>query len=115
LNKNLPYLTPERLKLIFNDVYAFNLDDEFKESLSSLDDKMSEFIYTLKQMQRFNYLYRPEDTINLFEVASKIFYFQPNSDGPIIILALMLAIKELYGFSDQKLIQIMKQADFNHL
>ena len=115
MNKNLPYLTPERLKLIFNDVYIFNLDDKFKKGLSSLDDKMSEFIYTLKQMQRFNYLYRPDDTMNIFECASKIFHFQPNSDGPVIILALMLAIKELYDFSDQKLIQIMKQANFSHL
>lgn len=109
---NLPYLNPERLNTIFEEVYATPGLDNSK--LGFDDEKMISFSKMLHTMKEFNYLHRPDDTWPLFSLLDDIFNFEPNSDGTTLWLALILAIQELYGFSDKKLISVMKQVTVRH-
>ena len=107
MNKNLPYLDQNRLNIIFGHVYDIVSD---KNNENTFDEKrLSHLLETLKSMQSFNYHYRPDDTKYLFDLMDKIFLFEINSEGTTLWLSLILAIKELYGFSDNKLSDVMKQ------
>ncbi len=104
IKKDLPYLNQERLDIIFECVYELRGDDKpFHE------DRLNGFLVMLKAMQHFNHWYRPDDTHELFDLMDPIFNFERNSEGTTMWLALILAIDELYGFSDQKLLEVMKQ------
>jgi len=102
--KDLPYLNQERLDIIFERVYELKDEDKpFHE------DRLNGFLVMIKAMQHFNHWYRPEDTRDLFDLMDPVFNFERNSEGTTMWLALILAIGELYGFSDQKLLEVMKQ------
>ncbi len=101
---NLPYLNSERLDIIFERVYELKDEDKpFNE------ERLNGFLAMIKEMQHFNHWYRPDDARELFDLMDPIFNFERNSEGTTMWLALILAIGELYGFSDQKLLGVMKQ------
>lgn len=110
MKKNLPYLNQERLDFIFNAVYE-NVETMAQPEFdnSSDDSKLKCLLLALKSMQRFNHWYRPDDTRPLFYSLSPVFNFEPNSEGTTLWLSMILAIQELYGFSESKLLQVMKQ------
>ncbi len=107
MKKNLPYLNQERLSIIFKHVYDVasgrKVESGFKE------EKLSDLLMALQAMQLFNYRHRPDDTRELYSLMSGVFNFEPNAEGTTYWLSLILAIKELYGFSDDKLVSVMKQ------
>lgn len=107
MKKNLPYLNQERLDIIFDNVYKIVEKNDNVKSFE--DEKLSHFLETLKSMQSFNYYHRPDDTRELFSLISDVIHFERNSDGTTLWLALILAIKELYGFSDKKLVTVIEQ------
>lgn len=108
MKKDLPYLDQERLNTIFTHVYDVVDLDDVKPSFE--DEKLSAFFEMLKVMQLFNYRHRGNDTRALFFLLDpEVFNFEKNSEGTTVWLSLILAIKDLYGFSDGKLISVMKQ------
>ena len=108
MKKNLPYLNQERLDIIFSQVYDFLDKKDIK--LSFNEDKFSQFLEMLKSMQLFNYHHRRDDTNELFLLLyPEVFDFEINSDATTAWLSLILAIKDLYGFSEEKFISVIKQ------
>lgn len=104
--KNLPYLDQERLNYIFDAVYD-TVPESATETLYR-DDKMASLLCTLKFMQGFNHRFRWDDTRELFPLFDPIFNFERNSEGTTHWLAMILAIQELYGFADQKVVEILR-------
>lgn len=102
---NLPPLDQVLLNRIFAGVYGGG--GQPLESGRTEDASVPALIDTLYAMQRFNYRFRPDDTRHLFDFLDKQFNFERNSEGTTLWLALTLAIQELYGFSDSKLIEVM--------
>ena len=104
---NLPYLNPERLNIIFDHVYdtvgIYNSNQNFD------DEKLADFFTMLQAMQLFNYHHRHDDTRRLYFLLDGTFNFELNSEGTTVWLALILAIQDLYRFSDEKLVSVMKQ------
>ena len=86
---------------------TLNCDEKSENTFG--EKRLIHLLSTLKSMQSFNYQYRPDDTRALFELMNKIFNFEKNSEGTTLWLSLILAIKELYGFSDNSLSKVMKQ------
>ncbi len=110
MKNNLPYLTPERLTTIFESVYDIVRVQEELESVGKFgEERLDCLLVTLQAMQSFNYGFRPDDTRQLFGPMNSIFKFERNSDGTTLWLSLILAIKELYGFSDHKLYEVMAE------
>ena len=106
MRKNLPYLNNELLDMIFEHVYD-NFESMGEQKYD--EEKTSQLLVTLISMRSFNYRHRPDDTRELFDLLDNIFKFERNSEGTTLWLSLILAIKELYGFSDDKLVMVMKQ------
>lgn len=104
---NLPYLNSERLNIIFDHVYEvvgiYNSKQKF------YDNKLDDFLTMLQAMQLFNFFHRHDDTRGLFFLLNKTFNFERNSEGTTTWLALILAIQDLYRFSDEKLVAVLKQ------
>lgn len=107
MKTNLPYLNQERLTIIFERVY--NVASERKTENGFKEERLSDLLKVLQAMQSFNLHHRPDDTRELYGLMSAVFYLDPNTEGTTYRLALILAIKELYGFSDDKLVSVMKQ------
>ncbi len=110
MKKNLPYLNQERLDFIFNAVYE-NVETMTQPEFDNSNDdgRLKCLLLALKAMQRFNHCYRSDDTRPLFDLLNPIFNFERNSEGTTLWLSLILAIQELYGFSESKLVQVMQQ------
>lgn len=102
MKNNLPFLNQERLNLIFEGVY--DAPGDWKP-----EDRIDALINALRAMQQFNYRHRWDDTRRLFALCNPLFHFEPNSEGTTLWLALILAIQELYGFSDGKLVELLQQ------
>jgi hypothetical protein len=100
---DLPYLTQERLDYFFNAVY-----DADAALIPHKDARIVALLKALKAMQHFNHFHRSNDTRKMFMLLNDIFNFERNSEGTTLWLALILAIKELYGFSPEKLREIMR-------
>ncbi len=107
MKQNLPYLNQERLNKIFEHVYDI-VSNAGNNQLFD-DERMKEFLAALLAMQSFNYRFRPDDVRELFFLMENDFSFERNSEGTTLWLALALAIKELYNFSDRKFIAVMSQ------
>lgn len=107
MKNNLPSLNQERLDIIFDHVYDIVEKNEIVKSFD--DKKLSHLLETLKSMQSFNYNHRTDDTRELFRLMSDVIHFERNSEGTTLWLSLILAIKELYGFSNRNLITVIKQ------
>ena len=108
MKNNLPYLNQERLNIIFDHVYNIVHLQESEQNFDA-DEKLNHLLDTLKSMQSFNYQHRPDDTHHLFNSLNQIFNFERNSEGTTLWLSLILAIKELYGFSEERLITVLNQ------
>ena len=107
MRENLPYLNEERLNIIFKHVYDSLQRCETENAFDT--EKLSHLLKVLKTMQEFNLQHRPDDTHAMFEVMDSTFHFVMNSEGTGYWLSLILAVKELYGFSSEKLISVMEQ------
>jgi hypothetical protein len=109
MKNDLPYLDQKRLNTIFDHVYD-DVVDKNVIKLSFEDEKFYDFFEMLKSMQLFNYRHRCSDTHDLFLLLHPdVFDFEINSEGTTVWLSLILAIKDLYGFSDKKLVSVIKQ------
>jgi len=101
LKDSLPELDGQTLDFIFDHVY--DIVEMPGETRTTEDGKLSDLLEVLKALQGFNYRHRPDDTRVLFGPMSKHFNFERNSDGTTLWLSLLLAIKELYGFTNKNL------------
>ena len=106
MRNNLPRLTQELLDSIFDNVYSTGCDTS---SSCLASDRICALRDVLHVMQRFNYQHRPDDMRRLFDLFNAQFNFEPNSEGTTLWLALILAIQELYGFTDRKLVEVIGQ------
>ena len=107
MKENLPFLDQERLNVIFEHVY--DIAGMGEEKIGFNDQKLNDLLKTLKSMQSFNYYHRPDDTRELFGLMDPIFNLERNSEGTTWWLSMILAIKDLYGFSGNKLVGVIKQ------
>lgn len=107
MKQNLPYLTQDRLDLIFEGVYGF--EHISSEKLEHEQERIIDLIKALYAMQHFNHFHRWDDTRHVFNLTNEIFRFEPNSEGTTCWLALILAIQELYGFTDDKICELMRE------
>lgn len=103
IKKDLPILGPYRLDLIFSCVY----DSSPKEGLDEDEDFVA-LVNTLLVMRTFNHHHRMNDTRRLFDLMDPIFKFELNSEGTTMWLSLILAVQELYGFSDREMKTLMR-------
>lgn len=110
MRKNLPRLNQERLDMIFARVYPSGVSQQ-GEPIA--EDRIQALIDVLRAMQTFNYHYRVDDTNRMFDLFSSQFNFEMNSEGTTLWLAMILAIQELYGFTDGKLVEVMRQVTVN--
>lgn len=108
IKKNLPYLNAERLEQIFAGVYNAPAPAA-GEAAQTGDERIRDLANALYALQRFNYRHRRDDTLRLFSLFAPRFNFERNTDGPVLWLALALAIQELYGLSDSKLVEVIGQ------
>lgn len=105
MKNNLPPLDQVLLNRIFAGVYGGG--GQPPESGRTEHASVPALIDTLYAMQRFNYRFRPDDTRRLFDLFDELLNFELNSEGTTLWLSLTLAIQELYGLSDSKLIEVM--------
>lgn len=96
-----------RLDIIFDHVYQCVGIGECTSEFS--DEILVDLLATLQAMQQFNYKHRPDGTSRLYRQFDQVFNFEANSEGTTLWLCLILAIKELYGFSDRKLHEVLSQ------
>lgn len=106
MKRNLPFLTQERMNIIFDHVYDIAGSNSGKLNFS--EEKHVELLTMLKTMQTFNYKYRQDDIKSIFNIANSVLRFEANSEGTSLWLSMLLAIKEVYGFSDGKIHDIVK-------
>ncbi len=107
MRQNLPYLNQERLDVIFEHVYDRLGDVKTERAFG--EEKLDHLLRVLKTMQDFNLEHRPEDRYEVFRLTNKVFNFETNSGETDYWLALILAVKELYGFSNDRLVSVMEQ------
>jgi hypothetical protein len=105
MKSNLPFLSKETLEFIFEHVF---LNPGHKIENTSQEEKIVSFLCALTALKDFNYRYRENDLKELYELVDPLFNYNLNSEGTGIHLALVLAIKDIYGFSNEKLIEVMK-------
>lgn len=108
MKKTLPYLNAERLEQIFADVYS-SPASAATEAAKIGDERLRDLAVALYALQRLNYRHRRDDWLRLASLFTPRFNFEWNSEGTALWLALVLAIQELYGFSDSKLVEVIGQ------
>ncbi|MEK6789150.1 MAG: hypothetical protein AABY68_09390 [Pseudomonadota bacterium] len=112
---DLPELSKSTLNLIFDNVYGDLLLTNSELVVfdgHSSDEKIIGLLTTLRQMQIFNYQHRQNDIRQSIERLDPIFnFFWGGSEGPIFWLALIHAVRELYGLSESALVIAMRQVD----
>jgi len=109
----LPGLTAGRLNIIFEQVYVCVEIESASDLPGFSEPRLQDLLKALQAQQYFNYQHRYEDLSVIYPLVSRIFNFDQNSnsEGSSIWLALILAIKELYGFSNARLAEVMKLVD----
>jgi len=109
LRTSLPALNGESLDFIFDHVYE--MSGILGEGEREKDCKLASLLGILKGLQRFNYDHRLDDAFELHQkaVVASGLELQSNSDGSVLWLAMLLAIKELYGLSNSGLIKTIRQ------
>lgn len=111
MSTNLPRLTEERLNIIFDHVY--DIAGVNPGSREFEEQRLAHLLETLKSMQSFNYQYRPDALQQLFSLMDGIFSFERNSDGTTLWLSMIMAIRDLYAFSDMRLIKVIRQVSLS--
>ncbi len=109
LRASLPALNGESLDFIFDHVYE--ISGILGKCETPKDCKLPGLLEILKGLQRFNYDHRLDDAFELHQkaVVPSGLELQSNSDGSVLWLAMLLAIKELYGLSNSNLIKTIRQ------
>ncbi|WP_061808750.1 hypothetical protein [Rossellomorea vietnamensis] len=106
--KELYYLDKPTIKAILD--CSFGVTEHLKPSTKRMleDKKFSDFVSLLLTMQDFNYRYRNQGVSQLFPLFEEtIGPMEKNSDGTTLMLALGLALKELYGFRNTTLRRVL--------
>lgn len=101
MKNNLPPLDQELLNIIFDSVYI-----GYKQTSG---ERIHALVDTLYAMLQFNFFFRPDDTGRLFDLFDVQFNFVPNTEDTKTWLALILAVQEIYGLTDSKLVEVMRQ------
>ncbi|MEX3623291.1 hypothetical protein [Viridibacillus arvi] len=110
-DRGLPILNEVIATAIFDCVYGIeNVSSETTKLLK--DENFKLFIMALNAQQEFNYHVRAEQACELYTIFEEtVGPMESNSDGPIIWMALGLAIKELYGMRRSTLKEVMKMVE----
>lgn len=118
MNKyGLPALTGKLLNLVFGCVYRMPDEAEIRKRsylapLRNLDenDQLINYLHMIEKMSLYNYRYRFMQYRPLFPIAETILGpFEINSEGTSFWLARILAIKELYGLTDDELEAMLRK------
>jgi len=109
MRNDLPDLNAKCINTIFNYVYDLENIKNENDGIIKNDVKLLALLDVFSAMQKYNYQFRPNDLRETYSIASKVIDFEINSEGTSLWLALILAIKELYGLSDTELIKILKK------
>ncbi len=109
LRTSLPALNGESLDFIFDHVYE--IYGILGESKAQKDCKLPGLLEILKGLQKFNYDHRLDDAFELHQkaVIPSGLQLQSNSEGSVLWLAMLLAIKELYGLSNSSMIKAIRK------
>ena len=105
LKDSLPDLDGRTLDFIFDHVYdILGMPGEGQDPEA---EKLSDLIKVLKALQGFNYRHRLDETCELYRMAAGPLGMDPNSnsEGSLLWLAMLLAIKDAYGLHDAELKQ----------
>lgn len=115
IKSDLPVLNKVVLNFIFENVYEECLGDVAKinkDEGCGGDEKIKDLMKTLQAMQRFNRIHRHSDIRSSFDPLDKIFkFYLGGSEGTDAWLAMIHAIRELYGLSETRLLYLMRQVD----
>ena len=108
LRSNLPVLEPALIDVLFEHVYDIA---GIEEALPIDDEKTSDVVDLVKSLQRFNFHHRMDEAFELHRKAAipAGFELQSNSEGSDLWLAMLLAIRELYGLSLRELIDAIQK------
>jgi hypothetical protein len=102
---DLPYLDPTLLKTIFA-----NLEGN-EEGLAKIKSRqVRDFIEMLLAIQKYNVKHRSHQIQKLFPmVDEETGPFEPDKESTVLWVALVLAIKELYGMRTETLKTVLKK------
>lgn len=108
LGNHLPDLNGASLDFIFDHVYDIV---EIPSDRQALDSKLWDLLEVLKALQKFNWRHRIDEVFALHQkaVIPAGLELQSNSTGSELWLAMLLAIKDLYGLKNHGLIKAVKE------
>jgi len=97
-------LTPQFLVLLFNAVEEFSFIREKENiALQSAAKDRRLLVEMLVELGIMNKQFRAEELQPIFYICDPYLNFEINSEGTKFWLGIMLALKEMYGLSDQEL------------
>ncbi len=104
---SLPELDGATLDFIFERVYVGYYMDNTVTAPTEEEKLLSDFFEVLKALQMFNYQYRTKEALQVYKITRRVFEVDltSNSEGGILWLTLLLALKQLYGLNDRELLQ----------
>ena len=108
---SLPELDGATLDYIFERVYDGYFMENTERDPSEEEKVLSDFFEVLKALQMFNYQHRTADAMQVYKITRRVFEVDltSNSEGGILWLTLLLALKQLYGMSDRELLQCARK------
>jgi|GEM_PF-1676078 len=118
MNKNgLPALTGKLLDLVFGCVYRMPDEEEIRilsylAPLRNLEenDQLMDYLHLIENISLYNYRHRFSQYYEMYEMAVPILGdFETNSEGTSKWLARILAIKELYGLTNEGLEGVLRK------
>ncbi len=103
LKDSLPELDSLTLDYIFDHVY--DISGFPGESEAPGDAKLSDFLEVIKALQKFNYHHWQDEFGDLYRMAAGPLNIDPhvNSEGVPLWLAMLQAVKDLYGLSQKEM------------
>ena len=103
LKDSLPELDGQTLDFIFDHVY--DIVGMPGESQAPENGKLVDLLEILKSLQGFNYHHRLNEISDLYRLAAGPLGIDPNSnsEGSILWLAMLQAVKDLYNLSQKEL------------
>lgn len=118
MNKNgLPALSSKLLNLVFGCVYRMPDEEEIRilsylAPLRNLEenDQLMDYLHLIENISLYNYRHRFSQYYEMYEMAVPILGdFETNSEGTSLWLARILAIKELYGLTNEGLEGVLRK------
>lgn len=108
--RGLIQLNEQTMTAIFECVYGMPEDGYLDMNRLFREKKFMDFLKALKGLQEFNYLYRFDQTAELFPLfEATVGPMERNSEGTTLWLAMGLAIKELYGMRRSTLEELLRK------